>query len=106
MREMTPEYAKKLSTQTLEYRLKNRPYNYVIVRELHNRRTKEFKCQVEAQKILERERAKFITKLSLGYKTEAYYSEREALSETIYTFESLSPSEKEIWNNELESCKI
>ena len=99
MKEMTPEYAKKLSTETLEYRLKNRPYNYVIVRELYNRRTKEFKCQIEAQKILDKERSKFVTKLSLGYKQEAYYSEQEMINGFSCNYNDLSEQEKYIFNN-------
>jgi hypothetical protein len=38
---------------------------------------------------------------ALGHKSEPYCkTEDEMLKETIYTYESLSPSEKEIYDNE------
>jgi hypothetical protein len=41
---------------------------------------------------------KEFTGVSLGSKNEAYYSEEEMLKETVYDYESLSESEKIIWN--------
>ena len=41
---------------------------------------------------------KEFTGVSLGSKQEAYYSEEEMFKEKIYDYESLSESEKKIWN--------
>ena len=42
---------------------------------------------------------KEFTGVSLGSKQEAYYSEEEMLKETIYDYESLSESEKKIYES-------
>ena len=42
----------------------------------------------------------------LGHKSEPYYeTEEEMLSEKVYTYESLSPSEKEIYNKNKNGSK-
>lgn len=104
MKEMTSDYARKLPTETLQSRLAKRPFNQTIIDELHKRANRISKCEIEGYKRLERERVK--TVLHLGYKTEAYNTEKEALKEVKYTFEMLSPDEKRIWNGKIKSCKL
>jgi hypothetical protein len=55
---------------------------------------------------LEREKRLSITPICLGHKNEAYLSEIEMLTEHNYTFESLSSSEKNIYNGMNKTCRI
>jgi hypothetical protein len=103
---MDKNLARKLSTETLTNRLQKQPFNTTILNELNKRANKIFKCQINARILIEKEMIKHNTKLSLGHKNEAYFTESEMLSEPIYTFESLSSSEKEIWNGRIKYCKI
>lgn len=101
---MISSYAKKLSTKALTNRLSRQPFNTIIINELSRRANKVHKCKIEAFKRLERERIK--TKLSFGYKHEAYFTEKEALATPIYRFDNLSSSEKKIYNGTIKSCRI
>lgn len=95
---MEKTLVRKLSTETLTNRLVRQPFNTTILKELNKRATKIYKCQIEAQKRLDKEKAKYFSKAVLGHKNEYYATEEEMLSTPTYTFESLSDSEKLIWN--------
>jgi hypothetical protein len=95
---MTPDYARKLSTETLTNRLHKQPFNVTILNELNKRATKVFKCEVQAKIRLEKELAKRSNRAVIGFKNEAYDSEENMLATPIYTFESLSSEEKKIYN--------
>lgn len=103
---MIPSLAKKLTTEMLTTRLQRQPFNQTIINELSKRANRVSKCEIEGRKRLEKELEKFSTKLSLGYKNEAYFTEKEMLSEHNYTFEDLSISERQIYNNAVKSCRI
>ncbi|CAB5217703.1 hypothetical protein UFOVP207_19 [uncultured Caudovirales phage] len=56
---------------------------------------------------IERERGlKVSSTAMLGHKNETYLTEEEMLLEHNYNFESLSSSEKQIWNGVIKSCRI
>jgi hypothetical protein len=103
---MIPSLARKLSTEMLTNRLQRQPFNQTIINELSKRANRVSKCEVEGRKRLEKELEKFSTKLNLGYKNEAYSTELEMLSEHNYTFEELSVSERQIYNNAVKFCRI
>jgi hypothetical protein len=103
---MDQTLARKLPTETLTRRLQRQPFNQTIINELSKRANRVHKCQINARILIEKEMLKHNTKLSLGHKNDAYFTEFEMLSEPIYTFESLSSEEKRIWNNQVKSCKI
>lgn len=103
---MIPSLAKKLTTEMLTSRLQRQPFNQTIINELSKRANRVSKCEIEGRKRLEKELEKFSTKLSLGYKNEAYDSEENMLKEHNYTFEDLSISERQIYNNAVKSCRI
>jgi len=103
---MEESLARKLSTETLTNRLHRQPFNKTIINELSKRANKVHKCQINARMILDKELLKFNTKLSLGHKNEAYFTEEEMLSEHNYTFETLSSSEKAIYNGMNKTCRI
>jgi hypothetical protein len=103
---MIVSLARKLSTETLTNRLVKQPFNRTIIDELSKRANRVSKCEIEGRKRLEKELEKFSTKLHLGHKNESYFTEEEMLSEHNYTFEDLSPSERQIYNNAVKSCKI
>ena len=103
---MIVSLARKLSTETLTNRLVKQPFNITIINELSKRANKVSKCEIEGKKRLEKELEKYASKLNLGYKNEAYFTEEEMLKEHNYTFESLSSSEKKIYNGITKSCRI
>lgn len=103
---MTQEYARKLATEDLTRRLQRQPFNTTILNELNKRATRISKCQIEGQKRLDKEKAKYFSKAVLGHKNEYYATEEEMLSKHNYTFESLSSSEKQIYNGITKSCRI
>jgi hypothetical protein len=103
---MIPSLAKKLSTEMLTNRLQRQPFNQTIINELSKRANRVSKCEIEGRKRLEKELEKFSTKLHLGHKNEAYDSEENMLKEHNYTFEDLSPSERQIYNNAVKFCRI
>ena len=103
---MIVSLARKLSTETLTNRLVKQPFNQTIINELSKRANRVSKCEIEGRKRLEKELEKFSTKLSLGHKNEAYFTEYEMLKEHNYTFEDLSISERQIYNNAVKSCRI
>ena len=103
---MIVSLARKLSTETLTNRLVKQPFNKTIINELSKRANRVSKCEIEGRKRLEKELEKFSTKLSLGYKNEAYMTEYEMLKEHNYTFEDLSISERQIYNNAVKICRI
>jgi hypothetical protein len=103
---MTPDYARKLATEDLTRRLQRQPFNTAILNELNRRATRISKCQIEGQKRLDKEKAKYFSKAIIGYKNEAYFLEEEMLATPVYTFESLSSEEKKIYNGMIKSCKI
>ena len=103
---MIPSLAKKLTTEMLTSRLQRQPFNQTIINELSKRANRVSKCEIEGRKRLEKELEKFSTKLSLGYKNEAYFTEEEMLKEHNYTFEDLSISERQIYNNAVKTCRI
>jgi hypothetical protein len=95
---MTSELARKLSTETLTNRLHKQPFNVTILKELNKRATKVHKCQIDGLKRIELEKFRMQTKVGLGYKNEAYFTELEMLNGFNCTYEDLSPSEKSIYN--------
>lgn len=95
---MTPDYARKLATEDLIRRLQRQPFNTAILNELNRRATRISKCQIEGQKRLDKEKAKYFSKAIIGYKNEAYFSEDEMLNVFSCKYEDLSPSEKSIYN--------
>jgi hypothetical protein len=95
---MTSELARKLSTETLTNRLHKQPFNVTILKELNKRATKVHKCQIEGQKRLDKEKAKYFSKAVLGYKDAAYATEDEMLNGFSCTYDDLSPSEKSLYN--------
>jgi len=103
---MIPSLAKKLSTEMLTNRLQRQPFNQTIINELSKRANRVSKCEIEGRKRIEKELEKFSTKLHLGHKNEAYATESEMLKEHNYTFEDLSPSERQIYNNAVKFCRI
>ena len=103
---MIPSLAKELTTEMLTSRLQRQPFNKTIINELSKRANRVSKCEIEGRKRLEKELEKFSTKLSLGYKNEAYFTEEEMLKEHNYTFEDLSISERQIYNNAVKTCRI
>ena len=103
---MIVSLARKLSTETLTNRLLKQPFNKTIINELSKRANRVSKCEIEGRKRLEKELEKFSTKLSLGYKNEAYDLEENMLKEHNYTFEDLSISERQIYNNAVKTCRI
>lgn len=103
---MIVSLARELSTETLTNRLVKQPFNKTIINELSKRANRVSKCEIEGRKRLEKELEKFSTKLSLGYKNEAYDSEENMLKEHNYTFEDLSISERQIYNNAVKICRI
>ena len=103
---MIVSLARKLSTETLTNRLVKQPFNKTIINELSKRANRVSKCEIEGRKRLEKELDKFSTKLHLGHKNEAYFTEEEMLKEHNYTFEDLSISERQIYNNAVKTCRI
>jgi len=95
---MTSELARKLSTETLTNRLHKQPFNVTILKELNKRATKVHKCQIEGLKRIELEKLRTQTKVGLGYKNEAYFTEDEMLNGFSCTYEDLSPSEKKLYD--------
>ena len=95
---MTSDYARKLSTDTLVSRLVKRPFNTTILNELNKRATRISKCQIEGQKRLDKEKAKYFSKAVLGYKDTEYATEDEMLNGFSCTYADLSPSEKSIFD--------
>jgi hypothetical protein len=90
--------ARKLSTETLTNRLVKQPFNITIINELSKRANKVSKCEIEGKKRLEKELEKYASKLNLGYKNEAYFTEEEMLNGFSCTYEDLSESEKLIYD--------
>jgi hypothetical protein len=103
---MIVSLARKLSTETLTNRLVKQPFNQTIINELSKRANRVSKCEIEGRKRIEKELEKFSTKLHLGHKNEAYATEENMLKEHNYTFEDLSPSERQIYNNAVKFCRI
>jgi hypothetical protein len=92
------------STIALVNQLIRNPHDLIIIDELQRRANHKPKCYKLAMIRLEKE--KFKTKVGLGYKNEAYDSEENMLKEHNYTFEDLSPSERQIYNNAVKFCRI
>jgi hypothetical protein len=103
---MIVSLARKLSTETLTNRLVKQPFNQTIINELSKRANRVSKCEIEGRKRIEKELEKFSTKLHLGYKNEAYFTELEMLNGFTCTFEDLSQSERQIYNNAVKFCRI
>lgn len=95
---MTQEYARKLATEDLTRRLQKQPFNTTILNELNKRATRISKCQIEGQKRLDKEKAKYFNQAKLGHKDEAYATEDEMIKGFTCTYADLSPSEKAIYN--------
>jgi len=95
---MAPDYARKLSTETLTNRLNKQPFNVTILNELKKRATKVFKCEIQAKIRLEKEQQKYFKRAVIGYKNEAYDSEENMLRGFCARYEDLSPSEKSIYD--------
>ena len=96
---MTPEYARKLATEDLTRRLQRQPFNTTILNELNKRATRISKCQIEGQKRLDKEKAKYFSKAVLGCKDAEYATEEEVLRGFTCTYEDLSPIEKKMYDN-------
>jgi len=95
---MTSDYARKLATEDLTRRLQRQPFNVTILKELNKRATKVHKCQIEGLKRMELEKLRMQTKVGLGYKNEAYFTEQEMINGFSCTYEDLSPSEKSLYD--------
>ena len=91
------------STVALVNQLIRNPQDLIIIDELQRRANHKPKCYKLAMIRLEKEKFK---KVGLGYKNEAYATEEEMLSTTVYKFEDLSPSEKAIYNGRIKTCRI
>ena len=87
------------STETLTRRLQRQPFNQVILNELNKRAKKVFKCEIQAKIRLEKEQAKYWNRAVIGYKNEAYDSEKNMLNGFSCSYNDLSDSEKQIWNS-------
>lgn len=96
---MTQEYARKLATEDLTRRLQKQPFNTTILNELNKRATRISKCQIEGQKRLDKEKAKYFSKAIIGHKDEAYDSEENMLLGFTCTYADLSPIEKKMYEN-------
>jgi hypothetical protein len=96
---MIVSLARKLSTETLTNRLHKQPFNVTILKELNKRATKVHKCQIEGLKRMELEKLRMQTKVGLGYKNEAYFTEQEMISGFSCAYEDLSLIEKKIYDN-------
>ena len=94
---MTQEYARKLATEDLTRRLQRQPFNTTILNELNKRATRISKCQIEGQKRLDKEKAKYFSKAVLGYKDTEYMTEEEMFGFKC-TYDDLSESEKQMYN--------
>ena len=92
------------STIALVNKLTRNPHDLIIIDELKRRANHKPKCYKSAMIRLEKE--KFKTKVGLGYKNEAYFTELEMLNGFTCTFEDLSQSEKAIYNNAVKFCMI
>ncbi len=92
------------STVALVNQLIRNPHDLIIIDELQRRANHKPKCYKLAMIRLDKE--KFKTKVGLGYKNEAYATEKEMLSTPVYKFEDLSPSEKAIYNGRIKTCRI
>jgi len=92
------------STVALVNQLIRNPHDLIIIDELQRRANHKPKCYKLAMIRLDKE--KFKTKVGLGYKNEAYATEEEMLKEHNYTFEDLSQSERQIYNNAVKFCRI
>jgi len=92
------------STVALVNQLIRNPHDLIIIDELQRRANHKPKCYKLAMIRLEKE--KFKTKVGLGYKNEAYATEDEMLNGFTCTFEDLSPSERQIYNNRIKTCRI
>jgi hypothetical protein len=103
---MAPDYARKLSTETLTNRLHKQPFNVTILNELNKRATKVFKCEIQAKIRLEKELAKRSNRAVIGCKNEAYATEQEMINGFSCTYEQLSESERQIYNNAVKFCRI
>lgn len=95
---MTQEYARKLATIDLTRRLQRSPFNTTILNELNKRATRISRCQIEGQKRLDKEKAKYFSKAIIGYKDTEYATEEEMINGFSCTYSDLSPSEKQIYN--------
>jgi hypothetical protein len=103
---MTSDYARKLSTEGLTNRLNKQPFNIAILNELKKRAAKVFKCEIQAKIRLEKEQQKYFKRAVIGYKNEAYDSEENMLRGFCARYEDLSPSERQIYNNDVKTCRI
>jgi hypothetical protein len=99
----------RFNTQTLTDKLKSYefdPENYLkIYNILKARQGGAVMCK-SAKMQLEREVRLGINPVHFGHKNEAYDSEKNMLKEHSYTFEDLSPSERQIYNNAVKFCRI
>ena len=96
---MTSDYARKLATEDLTRRLQRQPFNTTILNELNKRATRISKCQIEGQKRLDKEKAKYFSKAVLGYKDTEYATEEEMINGFSARYEDLSLQEKAIYNS-------
>ena len=95
---MTSDYARKLATEDLTRRLQRQHFNATILNELNKRATRISKCQIEGQKRLDKEKAKYFSKAVLGYKDTEYANEEEMINGFSCTYEDLSPIEKRMYD--------
>lgn len=95
---MTSDYARRLATEDLTRRLQKQPFNTTILNELNKRATRISKCQIEGQKRLDKEKAKYFSKAIIGYKDTEYATEEEMLRGFTCTYADLSESEKLIYD--------
>ena len=96
---MTSDYVRKLATEDLTRRLQRQPFNTAILNELNKRATRISKCQIEGQKRLDKEKAKYFSKAVLGSKTAPYFTEEEMINGFSCTYADLSPIEKKMYDN-------
>ena len=82
------------------------PETYLVIYHILRVRQRPVVLCREAKKTLERERLMSLAPVCFGFKNEAYFTEEEMLNGHNYIFEDLSISEKQIYNNQVKSCRI
>lgn len=84
----------------------NNPEIYLVIYYILKARQRPTVMCADAVRQLEREKRLSVTPVHFGHKNESYMTEYEMLSEHNYTFEDLSISELQIYNNAVKTCRI
>jgi len=97
------------STERLMEEIKlheSNPEIYLVIYYILKGRQRPVDICAKAKMQLEREKRLSVIPIHFGHKNEAYFTEQEMVKEHNYTFESLSSSEKQIWNGRIKTCRI